>query len=388
MNPIVSCQSTITDVVVYGRGAIVTRTIHVPDGLADGIVDIHLDGLPALADAGGIRAEIAAKDRRIVALQSSLTIPEQAPIPGTSVQRVEELAARIERWQDERSVVQAERERLEGIQPKPPRRRALYEAPRQHLDDSLAAGGLLDDILARLDARLLDLEASLVQARKDLEAARLADSQAESSQREGVGHPTRRVHLRLDGNGPVEAIRLMYAVAPARWWPVYTLRLTEKGSATFWMEALVAQLSGENWKNARLSLCTAGLIDDIRLPVLASMRLGRAQPVEHRGYRLAPPDLDRLFLSFDVFISATADGGAQVPSVALGSGIGFGMPAMGMPLPAPPPSPQPSPAPVALMEESKYIQGIPRSPAADGRERAPQMPKPAFRKLQANGTLR
>ncbi len=358
----IPCSSSIADVVVYGRGAVVTRSIDLPSALPEGLADLEVDGITPLAEAGSVRAEIVAPDRRIVALQSTLVVPAEKIVPGPSLQRVEDLDARIERLESERGVVQAERTRLERMQPCPAKVGSLQKSPLERVGDTLAVGKTVDEILAALDARSLELEGSIADCQKEREAARLANSQAQSSQRMGKGHPTRRVVARLDGAGPVESLRLIYTVKAARWWPVYTLRLSEGGAnATWWVEALVAQLSGEDWTGVRLSLCTASLVDDVRLPELASMRLGRARPEKRRGYRPPPADLERMFVSFDVFFSATVTVAAQAPRPVAEPPAAAPMQEMAkrsapMPQPqapqrmraAPPPPPMAMPSPAAM----------------------------------------
>ena len=61
----------------------------------------------------------------------------------------------------------------------------------------------------------------------------------------------------------------------------------------------MAQRSGEDWRGVRLALSTADLLFDARLPELPSLRFGRAQPPAKKGYRAAPPGLDRMFEGHD-----------------------------------------------------------------------------------------
>src|SRR5262249_51301659 len=146
---------------------------------------------------------------------------------------------------------------------------------------------------------------------EELEAARLAEAQASSRARMGSGHPTRRVHIRLAGEGPVEAAEIAYVIPAARWWPVYTVRFTDGGKRATWVhEALVAQLSGEDWSGVSVALSTADLVADARLPELPSRRLGRAQPAVRRGYRPPPAGPGRLFGGGD-----RASAGASPPRV-------------------------------------------------------------------------
>src|SRR5262249_35906806 len=106
--------------------------------------------------------------------------------------------------------------------------------------------------------------------------------------------------LRLGPGGAVESLTLSYQVPAARWWPVYTLRLWDGGSrAEWWLEALVAQRTGEDWRDVKLALSTADLIHDARLPELPSLRLGRKQPPAKKAYRPAPEGLDQMFAAYD-----------------------------------------------------------------------------------------
>ncbi|WP_233561404.1 DUF4139 domain-containing protein, partial [Sorangium cellulosum] len=99
--------------------------------------------------------------------------------------------------------------------------------------------------------------------------------------------------------------RLEYAVAAARWWPAYAARFSRGATeVALQLDAFVAQASGEDWKDVRLALATAELVQDTRLPELASLRLSRAQRPPRRGYRPAPEGLDAMFEGFDRFVAA------------------------------------------------------------------------------------
>src|SRR6185369_5115727 len=71
-------------------------------------------------------------------------------------------------------------------------------------------------------------------------------------------------------------------------------------SGVLTMRAAVAQGSGEDWSQVKLSLSTAALDRRTALPELKSLRIGRAQPPPQRsGWRDPPPGLDELFSGFD-----------------------------------------------------------------------------------------
>lgn len=350
----IPCSSSIVAVAVYGRGAVVTRNLDLPDTLDDGLADLEVGGITPLSEAGSMRAELDAPDRQLVALQSSLFVPVDPGTPGPSVERVDELSAEIDRLASRRGAMQAERTRLQQLTPSPAKIRSLLRAPQERVSDGLAVGTTIDTLLARLDASLMEIDSTIAERKKERDAAALANSQAKSSERMSTGHPTRRVRLRLDGTGPVRSLRLTYVVKAARWWPVYTLRLLDGGTkATWWMEALVAQLSGEDWTATPLSLSTASLLDDVRLPELASLRIGRTRPEKRRDYRPPPPDLDRMFAGFDGAFPATRTLAAPAP-------------------PAPP-----SPAPRSFTEDTDgFAEDTPSMPKRKESAKHAQRPMP------------
>ena len=50
-----TCESQITDVTVYARGALVQRRVATPARLPDGDVDLIVPGVTALAEGGSVR---------------------------------------------------------------------------------------------------------------------------------------------------------------------------------------------------------------------------------------------------------------------------------------------------------------------------------------------
>ena len=170
----------------------------------------------------------------------------------------------------------------------------------RRLADAIAAADLLGRQLEALDDRTAILKVQLRMAEREKSELALRDAQASEAARRGVERATSRVTIRVGGDGPVGALELSYFVTAARWWPRYTLRLTDGGRAgTLALEALVAQLTAEDWTGVKLSLSTADYLFDTQLPELASLRLGRAQQPRSRSFRAAPEGLDRLFEGYD-----------------------------------------------------------------------------------------
>lgn len=293
----VIAHSHIKRVVVHARGALVTRAIAELDPGGDD-VDLVLSGVTPLAQPGSLRAVVSAP-RSVESIRAALEIGAAAVTPGPSVEKVELLDAELSRLHRERSLLLARAEALAAATANPGlAARAKQEVVRARVGEALETARSLDTLAEETDARLLALEEAI--ARLDLErrAAALADAQTSGSERLGQEHPRRKIVTRLGGRGPIRGLEITYAVDAARWWPLYTLRL-EGGGALWWIEALVAQESGEDWSNVELALSTGEMIFDARLPELPSLRLGKARPKARASYRAAPGGLDSMFAGYD-----------------------------------------------------------------------------------------
>ena len=143
----------------------------------------------------------------------------------------------------------------------------------------------------------------IAQTRDRLDQESRAQAAAVASCRKAV-----RVVLELGdagagrSGGSTEAlpIELSYLVAGARWIPEYELRVDDEADqAELVVKALVAQATGEDWLQARMSFSTANLTRSAKLPELDAWRIGKAQPAKRTGWRALPGDLDDLFAGYD-----------------------------------------------------------------------------------------
>lgn len=295
------CASRIERVTVYARGAQVTRRVTLPTPLPYDAVEIVIPGVTVLAEAGSARV-IVDGGREVVALRARFAAPRGPAGPGAPIERIRALELERESLEHETGELRTRRDLLASL-PLQPRLEPRWSRldPAQRARDALAVSALLTEKVASLDARLHELETRLERNQRALDAERLAASQAPSADLAGEGRPTLEFVVRLAaGDAQVRSLDLEYAVFPARWWPAYTARLANGGARARWaIEALLAQDSGEDWTGVALSLSTADLVHDARLPELASLRLGRAQPSRKKGYRPLPEGLDGMFEGFD-----------------------------------------------------------------------------------------
>lgn len=293
----ISCPSAITRVVVHARGALVTRDVALPVDLPDGAVDVVVPGIPLLAEPGSARAATSG-ERAVVAVHAGLVVPEGEAAARPTLERVRELAGRLRRIDDELGALSERRENLEPRRPQPTLR--VHDGKRERdrldarFDDALRMTALLRDKVRAIDDRMDALAETRRDVARALEAARLEERQAPGPARRNEA--SRSFTVRLLGGGPAR-LSLTYAVRAARWWPTYTLRVT--GDEAAWaFEALVAQHSGEDWSGVELALSSADLVFDARLPELASLRFGRAQPPARPLYRPPPIGVAEMFAGY------------------------------------------------------------------------------------------
>jgi len=334
----ISCPAEITHVTVHARGAVITRTVSAAtlaalpnpptaDALASvGEVELLIPNITPLAFPGSLRVSLATDGsnlRQVVSVRSTLQVSATATTPGQAASQLEERASKVARLEAEQDRLQQQRQRLAKTSPDPALRTTSFvEKVDERIADALATTSLLLEAQQQLDRRLEVIERELAAARLAKTEAELAYAQAQTSQRTGSGHPTRAAVIVLSGRGPLPGLTLQYVVPAARFWPLYTLRIVEGSDGvrrgTWLLEALLAQRSGEDWNNAQVSLSTADLLLDTRLPDLPSLRLGRAQPAARRGYRPPPAGLDALFADYDrTFAALSAPAASGGPALDL-----------------------------------------------------------------------
>lgn len=304
MSPPVPCPSLIQRVCVHARGALVTRSLSLPEELPDGPCELEVSGLTAQAEPSSFRVELIG-ERQVVSLRSDLHLKPRPAASASSFARLEEARRELAELEARALHVQQERGALQSVDPRL-RLRRLEGAPGEGVRDALAASALLHELLAAADARVLELtraRRALEREVQDIEAA-LAGQSSDRHQE------TRRVVLGLRGAGALRALRLTYVVDAARWWPAYCARLQAGGRAGTWaFDALVTQATGEDWSGVELSLSTADLVADARLPELPALRLGKAQPPRPKGYRSPPEGLEALFAGYDAALAEARRGG-------------------------------------------------------------------------------
>jgi len=301
----VICSSEVSAVDVFARGALVTRRVTLPAALPDGVVVLVLEGVTPWAEAGSFRAVLTladGSDRAVRSVRSRVVLPAAGEVAGDDAVALEALDADIGRVSAEMASLADLCARLGAVTLTP---RVSRKAPPTggasvvaRTAEALAVDAMIAELCATHDAQHAALQVRFDALQRQRDDLRLRQSQAHAEARRGAGHPTRRVEIELVGDGPVEGLSVTYAVAAARWWPQYLLRIEDQYKRARWsVEAQVLQRSGEDWGQVVLSLSTADLLVDARLPELPSLRLGRVQP-PRKGFRAPPSGLDAMFAGY------------------------------------------------------------------------------------------
>lgn len=341
MGKSIECSSHITHVEVFARGASVTRRITIPSPLDSPSVSLCINGVSLIANPGSLKASLPndlTHQRRVVLVRSHIDFPSNQPTPAPNTRARRELSQQIDRLDREREALLSRRSLLRNIVLHPHSATDSEPlSPTTRLTNITATQALVSKLIADIDVSIIELDQESREHKRSLKTAQVAASQSSTDQQHATGRPTRVVEVQLNGSGTPAWIDIEYAISAARWWPVYTLHITESGqTAEWWVEALIAQHTGEDWRDTHISLSTADLLYDARLPQLPSLRIGRAQPPPRTGYRELPEGLDTLFAGYDRCV-LPARPSAPVLTGAPGPTAGYAG-AQGLPTQAVPPS--------------------------------------------------
>ncbi len=293
------CESTITSVTVYARGARVTRRVSLPAQLPASPLTLSIDGVSPLAEVGSVQAVVAG--RTILGIRTHLEVPRAGEVPGRITVALRDAELALAHLSHRMASLKRRRAALMATSPhiemKP--RRLRFDVERR-VADAQAAARLLDRLTASCDAALAELQREHEAQELLVSALRVEAEQARGQERSGEGHPTRTIALTLAAGEALRSVEISYTVAVARWWPAYSVWIGDTPTeGRLSLDAFVAQGTLEDWTGVDLTLSTADLLRDVALPELRSWRIGKRREPRSKGYRDAPEGLDALFLGFD-----------------------------------------------------------------------------------------
>ncbi len=406
--------SRIDAVTVYREGARITRLATLdPSGSTKRQVVIA--GLPLALEDGTVRARIAGERKAGLPSASSVKISmsiERSSEPGLPAQDEMLEAAVLEVLEQTSLIEQVERE-LEQLGQFELRARAADTTDRT----SRLPESPLDARLALLSARTerwRSLHEELEGARNSLEAmqrkVRVLKDQNERATtakepRPGELRKAAVVTILGECRQACEVV-LEYRVGGARWAPAYVARIESDGtSANIGARAIIAQRSGEDWNDAKLTLVTARPDVTTAKTKLQSLRVGRRQAESTQRWCPPPIGTDRLFDDYRRAFGQRASGTStpavpktvDVTSMMIG-GIAPLVPVTRAPPPPPgampPPAPAPTPEPemdAALSSSHEDASSFRMAKASSTRKRGKKLSAPdkesAPAQIRANESL-
>jgi hypothetical protein len=301
-------ESEIQAVAVYLSGAVITRVAKLT-AQGEWPSHVRISGLPLAIDDASVKARLESGDGLEAPGVESFRVALEV-VGGAVAEPPEEEALRQAR--QELLALEGRQKLLERLAGRLaamplPSRPAPAEGepppPSPHAG-RIALMDFQQRRLAALHGELRELRSQLKTAREALEA--LEDRKRRAS----VDREPRRNELRKTvvvalraprGESPGAArLVLEYYVPGTRWAPAYSVHFDSDWShATLEVRAMVAQRTGEDWRNVRLAVSTAAMQAWIELPELASLRVGRWQSPAKSGWRAAPEGADRLYTDYD-----------------------------------------------------------------------------------------
>src|SRR5919202_125369 len=304
--------SRIDNVKVYAAGATVTRVADLHLSVEEVPEHVEIAGLPLALDDSSVRVRVEAEQGTTPAIATDVRIglavpPHQEVQNSPTDEQVQEAKAEVRRIEDAIALIDNEIVSLYQLDvPERPDGEEGKAPPPAPLSARLALTNFKDEqVRFRIQERR-ETKEKLRQAQDNLNDLLQKQARASSAREVRPNELRKTVIVRLSyGDEPstVEGQRLVveYFVPGARWTPTYVCRLDSAGNqATIAVRALICQRTGEDWSGVSLELSTAQPMAWCELPQLASLRLGRAQPVVRKsGWRLPPVGAEILFEDFD-----------------------------------------------------------------------------------------
>jgi uncharacterized protein (TIGR02231 family) len=312
-------ESTIEAVTAYRNRAAVTRRATLE--LERGVHALVFEDLPARIDPGSIQARLS-PNAKVLGVDF-----EQRALVEAETPRLAELDDQIRSLRDELAAIERQ---FELIASQETFLDALTNRIEQESGDRAATTALDLDAIRRQYQFLTEEWGKLLEQRGRLEADKRrveAEYRALEERRSSIGSDAlidrnAIVSVAVIEPGLVEA-RLVYLVRDATWQPTYNIRAATDGSLVeVEYEALLAQRTGEDWRDVELTLSTAQPTVAANPPTLEPWYVDVQAPAATRAparlpaaeYSAAPPAPPSTGLPVEG-LAADAELGGGGPSV-------------------------------------------------------------------------
>ncbi|HVG62941.1 MAG TPA: mucoidy inhibitor MuiA family protein, partial [Hyalangium sp.] len=263
-------EAPITSVTVYSDRVRVVRTAHLT---VSGTQRVELPLLHGGVDATSVHveaqgAEVTRVDLRPVSAEAFATDEARKVL-----EALDTLDDQLARNQAEREAYRSQLAAFEGLLPTVPAEAQEGQPPLPRLDPSgwSAATAFLLERIGKLQERVRALDVRLKELGQERELRLHAAQELGAAPR----RPGLEVIPTLSGTGPVK-LTLTYLTPNARWYPRYELQLlpaSNRVKVSFF--GLVSQETGEDWKDAAMTLSTAIPATTTSLPRLSTWKIGQ-----------------------------------------------------------------------------------------------------------------
>lgn len=262
-------DAPVTQVTVFTDQARVVRTAQVP---VSGAQKLEFPPLRDTADVASVRVEAQGAEVKRVELERIEPEKLRTDEAKKVLAELDQVDLELDRLNQERAALGTQRDALARLSPTQPQGDPLKAPPKLNASGWGQAASFSSDQLVKVQARLRDGERELKKLNE--RRAALVDRAHK------LGNPETtagwRVVAHVTGNGPA-TLTLTYLVRGANWTPTWDLQLQpDTNLVNVSLAGLVAQASGEDWTNATLNLSTAIPLRAVKVPKLATWKIGVA----------------------------------------------------------------------------------------------------------------
>lgn len=262
-------DAPVTQVTVFTDQARVVRTAQVS---INGSQSLEFPSLRNSLDVSSVRVEANGAEVKRVDIERITPEKLRTEEAKKVLAEIEKLDTELERLGLERQALNQQSDALHRLAPAAPAGDPLKAAPRLNSGGWAAAAQFTPEQLAKVQTRQRGVDKAVKQATESRakwleEARKLGNPQTMSGW---------KVTAQVNGNGNA-TLTLTYLVRGAQWTPTWDLQLQpETNTVNLSLAGLVAQNTGEDWTQAALNLSTAIPSHAVKVPKLATWKIGVA----------------------------------------------------------------------------------------------------------------
>ncbi|MDP1830400.1 MAG: DUF4139 domain-containing protein [Archangium sp.] len=262
-------EAPVTQVTVFTDQARVVRTAQVS---VTGNQSLEFPPLRDTAEVASMRVEASGAEVKRVDIERIEPEKLRTEEAKQVLAEIEKVDVELDRLNQERTALSGVRDGLLRLSPAVPQGDPLKAPPKLSSGGWAQGAQFSADQLGKVQAKLREGERS--QKKLNEKRAMLLD------QARKLGNPQTtsgwKVVAQVSGNGPA-TLTLTYLVRGAQWTPTWDLQLQpDTNTVNLSLAGLVAQSSGEDWTNATLLLSTAIPSHAVKVPRLATWKIGVA----------------------------------------------------------------------------------------------------------------